>query len=383
VVIDNPRPAPQVLHMQQAQDASRGGAGAAGSAQDRAIANWLFAVAGMVFVMVVIGGLTRLTESGLSITNWRPVTGWLPPMSDASWEKLFAGYRQIPEYIELNAGMTLAEFKEIFWLEYIHRLWGRLIGVAFFVPFLWFAVRRRLDGPVFAGLAGLLLLGALQGGIGWYMVSSGLSERTDVSQYRLALHLGVAVAIYIALLRLGLWLRHGRPAARASGWRSALHGVLVLAFVTLVAGAFVAGTNAGMTYNTFPLMDGELIPSAIYDTEPGWLAAFEDITTIQFNHRLLATLTFAAVIGCWIAAARSSCKTTVCRPVGYVAAAALVQYLLGVSTLLTVVRIDLAVLHQAGALVLITALVMAVEAVSRQPESPGQIPGQIPGQGVS
>ncbi len=341
---------------------------------DRSVAAWLFIVAGMVFAMVIVGGLTRLTESGLSMTDWRPVTGWLPPLDEAAWQRVFDGYRQIPEYTQLNAGMTLDEFKNIFWLEYLHRLFGRTIGIVFFVPFFWFAARRMLDRPLFWMLAGLLALGALQGGIGWYMVSSGLSERTDVSQYRLALHLGVAVVIYILLLRLALWLRHGRPAIMSNNWLNATRTLLGLAFVTTIAGAFVAGLNAGMTYNTFPLMDGELVPSNIYDTSPAWSAAFEDVTTVQFNHRVLASVTLLTILGAWIVAVRSGGKPLICKPVGFAACAALLQYLLGVSTLLSVVRIDLAVLHQAGAMVLITMLVYAVFCAGR-PGFTGEMQG--------
>ncbi|MEQ8666258.1 MAG: COX15/CtaA family protein [Rhodospirillales bacterium] len=334
---------------------------------DHLVARWLFAVAAMVFGAVVIGGLTRLTESGLSITDWRPLTGWLPPMSDEAWQATFDGYKRIPEYHAFNAGMTLDEFKGIFWLEYIHRLWGRLIGLVFAVPFVWFAVTRRLDRRLAWILAGLFLLGGVQGGIGWYMVSSGLTDRTDVSQYRLALHLGVALVIYVCLLLTALWLRRSRApwTAATAGWRSGLWVLLALVGVTVLSGAFVAGLNAGMTYNTFPLMDGVLVPSYLYEGSPIWRAAFEDIATVQFNHRVLAVITFAAIVVAWLVSRRPAETPAVSRSLSVILAAAVLQVTLGIATLLSVVAMELAVLHQAGAVVLITAVVWAVDHIGR------------------
>lgn len=333
---------------------------------DRAIAAWLLVVAGMVFGAVFIGGLTRLTESGLSMTDWRPLTGWLPPMSEAEWREVFERYRLIPEYTMINAGMSLDEFKGIFWLEYIHRVWGRLIGVAFALPFVWFMLTRRVDRTLFPILLGLFLLGGLQGGIGWFMVTSGLSERTDVSQYRLALHLGVAIVIYILLLRTAFWLRRGRlaPNVEMASARRPYWWLLGLIGVTLISGAFVAGTNAGMTYNTFPLMDGALVPSYIYDTSPIWLAAFEDITTIQFNHRLLAIVTLGLVAWLWLSSRRE--VATIQRAASVVLFFTALQVVLGIATLLSVVRIELASLHQCGAVALITAVLVAQEQLSRR-----------------
>ena len=334
---------------------------------DRSVARWLLAVAAMVFGAVVIGGLTRLTESGLSITDWRPITGWLPPLGEAEWQATFDGYKRIPEYRELNAGMTLNEFKGIFWLEYIHRLWGRLIGVVFAVPFVWFAVTRRIDQRLFAILSGLFLLGGLQGGIGWYMVSSGLADRTDVSQYRLALHLGVALLIYVCLLSTVFWLRRGRAAwsRDTAGWRRILWCLLVLVSVTVVSGAFVAGLNAGMTYNTFPLMDGELVPSYLYEGSPAWRAAFDDIATVQFNHRFLAVTTLLAIVAAWVASRGRLRESFVKWTFTVVAVVALAQVSLGIATLLSVVAIELAVLHQAGAVVLITVIIWSIDRIGR------------------
>jgi len=338
---------------------------------DRKIATWLFVVAGMVFGAVVIGGLTRLTESGLSITDWRPLTGWLPPMSDAEWMSVFERYKRIPEYFMLNAGMTVDEFKEIFWLEYIHRVWGRLIGVVFALPFLWFLVTRRVDRQLFPILLGLFLLGGMQGGVGWFMVSSGLAERTDVSQYRLALHLGIALMIYVLIIRTAFWLRRGRqaPDPASRGLRRPFWCLLVLIGVTIISGAFVAGLNAGMTYNTFPLMDGDLVPGYLYEMSPAWLSAFEDIATVQFNHRLLAMMTLAVVLWVFVWSIASGRPRAVKQAGGAIAIVAVCQVTLGIATLLSVVRIDLASLHQCGAVVLLTTVLWALEKLSRPASS--------------
>jgi len=234
--------------------------------RQRVIAAWLFAVCAMVFAMVVLGGVTRLTHSGLSMVQWRPVSGWLPPLGEAEWEQAFARYRHFPEYRELNPDLTLAGFKGIFWLEYVHRLWGRLIGLAFFVPFAVFLLRgwvdRRLAGKLFV----LFLLGALQGLLGWYMVRSGLVERPDVSQYRLAAHLGTAFVIYGAMLWVALGLLHPPSGPRPRPARGAWFAYVVVGLVMLTAlsGGFVAGLDAGFAYNTFPLMDGELVPAGLF-----------------------------------------------------------------------------------------------------------------------
>ena len=223
-----------------------------------AIATWLFAVLAMLFVMVVLGGVTRLTQSGLSMVEWHPVTGWLPPTSEAAWRETFQNYQQFPEFRQLNFTMDLTEFKKIFWLEYLHRLWGRLIGVAFFVPLIYFVARHRVDWRLGVKLGTLFVLGGLQGGLGWYMVKSGLAERPDVSQYRLSAHLGAALVIYGYMLWVALGLLFPEPQAPPGGrklWWSSL-AVLALIFVTVLSGAFVAGTDAGFAYNTFPLMAG-------------------------------------------------------------------------------------------------------------------------------
>ena len=329
---------------------------------DRAVGLWLLVCAAMVFAMAVIGAITRLSESGLSIMEWAPVTGALPPLSEAEWQRLFALYKEIPEYREHPGGMTLAEFKTIFWWEYIHRLWGRLIGVVFAVPFVWFLATRRIARRNVGPLLGVFLLGGLQGAMGWYMVASGFAERTDVSQYRLVAHLALAVAIYGWLLWLG-W-RYLRPREAGQGLSGALLAFTALAVVTLLSGGFVAGLNAGMVYNSFPLMGGRLVPSDYGFLEPWLLNHLANPATAQFNHRVLAVATVVAALGLWLRA-QSRGWGGLMMPV---AAMALIQLALGIATLLLVVPVWLGALHQAGALILFT---LALWALYRHPGHSG------------
>ncbi|WP_254424056.1 COX15/CtaA family protein [Thalassospira marina] len=319
----------------------------------RAVAMWLFFCAFMVFVMVVIGGLTRLTESGLSIVEWHPFTGIIPPLNEADWQRLYEEYSRYPEFQKVNGWMSVADFKSIFWLEFIHRLWGRLIGVVFFVPFVWFLVKRSIDGTTKWKLAGLFVLGGLQGVMGWYMVMSGLVDRPDVSQYRLTAHFGLALVIFIALLWVGLGQYAPRPVATAKSRR--ILGVLALVVFTALSGGFVAGTNAGFIYNTFPLMDGHLIPNGLFAFDPAWMSPFEDLKTIQFDHRWLAKLTFFIVLFFWWRTTRQDLASDQKKACHLMLAAVCLQVALGISTLLSVVWLPLGVLHQAGAVVLITA----------------------------
>ena len=316
----------------------------------RIISLWLLMICAMVFAMVVLGGFTRLTESGLSMTDWRPVTGWLPPLNEAAWQAQFDGYRTSPEYLKINRGMSLDQFKEIFWLEYLHRLWGRLIGIAFAVPFCIFIFKRWISKPLMFRLLVLFALGGIQGGIGWWMVKSGLVDHPDVSQYRLAVHLMMAFLI----IGLGLWFAldllfpERRTVSRTLYNLSTLS--LCLIFVTAFSGALVAGLNAGLIYNTFPLMLGEFYPSEGFQLSPWYLNFFEDIPTVQFNHRWLAISTFCVIILTWFAAKNSDARTR-SRSHGMLLAAIL-QVALGISTLLLMVPIPLAAAHQAGAVVL-------------------------------
>jgi len=315
---------------------------------------------------VVLGGVTRLTGSGLSMVEWKPLLGWLPPFTEADWQALFDKYRQFPEYQKKNIGMTLAEFEGIFWLEYLHRLLGRLIGVAFLLPFLWFLVRRRIDRRLLPRLVLLLALGGLQGLLGWYMVKSGLVDRPDVSQYRLAAHLGLAVLIYGVMIWLALSLLLARPAAAAPGLRRAALGVAALVLLTLLSGALVAGLDAGFVYNSFPLMDGRLLPAGYWRL--GAASPFEDIATVQFHHRWLAVLTFLAVVALWLYARGFELGPRARLAAHLVLAAAALQVALGIATLLSVVAIPLAAAHQAGALALFTmALWFVFETGAKSP----------------
>jgi cytochrome c oxidase assembly protein subunit 15 len=330
----------------------------------RAIAIWLFICCAMILAMVVIGGITRLTESGLSITEWRPFGGAVPPLGERDWQEAFALYRQIPQYQQLNPHMTLEEFKGIFWWEYVHRLWGRLIGFAFALPFLWFAVRRRIPGGLALPLVGLLALGGAQGALGWFMVESGLAERVSVSQYRLAAHLVLALLIYVCTLWLALSLLRPEPPGIAAAARARLrpHLWLVAAWaaLTVTFGAFVAGLDGGLIYNTFPLMGGELVPGEAFASGPVWLDPFENPATAQLIHRWLAVGLAILVLALWVRARRAGLPPDVRGAFGLLAAMVLVQAGLGIATLLLVVPIPLAAAHQAGAVLLLSAITFAL-----------------------
>jgi cytochrome c oxidase assembly protein subunit 15 len=318
-----------------------------------AVRVWLYAVAALIFLMVSLGGATRLTGSGLSITEWQPIMGAVPPLSEAAWQDAFAKYRQIPQYELVNPGMSLAAFKLIFWWEWTHRFLGRLIGIAFLVPFLWLLAMGRLARPLIRKLAGIFALGGLQGFIGWYMVSSGLADRVSVSQYRLALHMTLAVLIFGVVLWVAMSL--GSPARRERaagppGWRRVeAAGIAALVLLQVAAGAFVAGLKAGSGWNTWPLMEGALIPQGLGALSPWWANLFENALTVQFNHRLLA-YAIAAAVGWHLWSLLRGAPDPAVRASGLVlGGAVLAQIVLGVWTLLAYVPIPLALLHQAGA----------------------------------
>lgn len=321
----------------------------------RQIAIWLFCVAGLIFLMVIVGGLTRLTESGLSITQWKPVSGTLPPLSDAAWQDAFQRYKQIPQYEYVNKGMSLAEFKEIFWWEWGHRQLGRLIGFAFFVPFVFFIVTRRVDRQLAPHLAVMFLLGGAQGALGWWMVKSGLSDRLEVSQYRLVAHLGLATAIYVYMLwtALGLWRRVPLDRLVSRGLVLSALGLVGFVYLQILMGGFVAGLRAGHIYNTWPLMLDAFIPDGLFSIAPWWRSVFEDMLTAQFMHRLVAYTMAGFVIWHLVAAWRSN-STVARQGATWLAIAVGSQVLLGIWTLLWVVPIPLGAAHQAGALIVLT-----------------------------
>lgn len=318
----------------------------------RAVAIWLFAVAGLVALMVVIGGLTRLTESGLSMVEWKPITGWLPPLSDTAWAAEFEKYKQFPEYQKVNIGMTLEGFKDIFWLEYIHRLLGRLIGVAFALPMVLFWILGRIPAGMKPHLLLMFVLGGSQGALGWFMVASGLVDHPDVSHYRLTAHLGLALLIYAYLLWGALSLtRHRRMLGTAGGGIAAVLAVAV--FLQILSGGLVAGLNAGLAHNTWPLMDGAIIPAGLLIADPWWINFFENAMTVQFQHRMGAYAVFVlAVVASVLLKDRASTGLR-----HGLLTAVLAQAGLGIATLLMHVPVWLGTLHQAGAVVVLTIAV--------------------------
>jgi len=319
----------------------------------RAMSRWLFVCAAMVFLMVVLGGATRLTESGLSMVEWKPLH-ILPPMSDAEWAEEFAAYQQSPEFVKKNSWMEVGDFKEIFWLEFTHRLWGRLIGFVFFVPFVVFLAKRQVDRPHFWKFLGLFALGGAQGALGWYMVASGLVDRPDVSQYRLAAHLLTAFVCFGLLLWVAVDLKAragGNPAPTADGAQLRPLAMFVTLFALLVvtSGAFVAGLDAGRGWNTFPLMDGALVPSGLYSETPWYRNWFDNHMTVQFNHRLLAMILVGLVIWMWFKSRTLLLSKGARIWLAHVVAMVFVQAALGITTLLLVVPIGWALAHQTGA----------------------------------
>ncbi|WP_420447861.1 COX15/CtaA family protein [Candidatus Palauibacter sp.] len=327
----------------------------------RIIAAWLLVGCALVAATLVVGGVTRLTGSGLSMVDWEPVSGVVPPMSAEGWEREFAAYRDSPEYRLVNQGMSLGEFKRIFWFEYTHRLLGRVIGLVFIIPFAVFLARRMIPRSLVPRLLLLLALGGAQGLLGWWMVQSGLVDIPRVSPYRLTAHLALAVLVYALTLWTALsLLRPGTgdgdaPAESGGGIGRWAGAVLGLASLTLLSGGFVAGLDAGLVYNTFPRMGDGWIPPDFFGANPWWLSPFEDRATVQFNHRVLAMLLLGGVTALWWVCARHvSGAARTWAHAGF--AAVWVQAALGVATLLLFVPIPLAVLHQANALVLFTAL---------------------------
>jgi cytochrome c oxidase assembly protein subunit 15 len=335
----------------------------------RAIAGWLFAVAAMIWAMVALGGATRLTGSGLSIMEWAPFAGVLPPLSDAEWTRLYDLYRTIPQYALVNQGFGMEGFQRIFWLEWLHRFWGRVIGLAYLLPLLWFWARGMIPAGYRAPLFGLLLLGGLQGAVGWFMVASGFeADRTAVSPYRLVIHLGLALVLYAAILWTALGLRSLPRAAAASpapaGLRRLIQAATLALVAAMLAGGFVAGIRAGFDYNTFPLMDGRLVPEGYAALSPAWRNLTENVAAVQFNHRVLATLALllALAAGLW-GWRRLPSGSGARRAAAALAAAVLAQYALGVATLLLVVPVWLGTLHQAGAVLVLTAALVALHAL--------------------
>ncbi len=331
-----------------------------GETGNRAVAIWLFACCFLIFGMISIGGITRLTHSGLSIVEWQPLVGTLPPLNDEQWEETFAKYRKTPEYTQVNQGMSLDSFKGIFWWEYVHRLLGRLIGAVFLVPFLWFAWRGKIRRQLLPRLSGIFLLGGLQGALGWYMVASGLVDDPRVSQYRLTAHLGLAVLIYAAIfwLALDLYRPRSRAAARSDFLRSARRhawAIVVLVFMMVLTGGFVAGIRAGLAYNTFPLMNGNVFPEEMFLLEPWYLNFFSNMATVQFDHRLIAWILALAIPWFWLRMRSAEASLRAKQGANWLLLLVAAQISLGISTLLLVVPVPLAAAHQVGAVLVFSA----------------------------
>ncbi|MDG6095207.1 COX15/CtaA family protein [Acetobacter sp. AN02] len=325
----------------------------------RLVSAWLFLICLMLLGMIALGGATRLTGSGLSIMDWRPVTGIIPPLSEAEWERQFELYKGIPQYHILHQGFGLAGFKQIFWLEWIHRFWGRLMGMVLLIPLIFLVIRGMITRSLTLRLLLFFILGGLQGGIGWFMVHSGFRENsTAVEPVRLVLHLSAALILYVAILWTALSVRWPEPPATedlpaARRTRMMVMATLGLISVTIIAGGFTAGTHAGFAYNTFPLMDGHLIPGHYAKLSPLWLNWFENIPAIQFNHRLLATLTALTIAATVITGLRSRPAPLTRVALTLLGWAVLIQYALGVTTLLLVVPVWAGAVHQTFAAILL------------------------------
>jgi len=351
----------------------------------RRLGTWLALWAAMVVLLVLIGGATRLTESGLSITEWKPVTGVLPPLDAAAWEAEFARYRQIPEYQQLNIGMSLEQFKAIYLWEFVHRLWARLVGLALALPLAWFVWRRQVRGPLAWRIGGILLLTGLQGAMGWYMVQSGLTVRTDVSQYRLAAHLALALLIYA----LAVWTAaelfgfgralgpyadlEPRPVTRLRARAAWFAGFV---YLTIVSGAFVAGLDAGRAWNTFPLMGGSVVPPGYWALSPGYLNAFENVAAVQFHHRVFGLSVAVLAVLLWRSSRGAPLSAAGRRLFLALPLLALLQATLGVTTLLLRVPVVFGVLHQFGAVLVLTAALVALaglQTTSGRRESPAAV----------
>lgn len=318
-----------------------------------AVEYWLYLCCFMIFAMAIIGAITRLTESGLSMVEWRPVTGWIPPLSAAEWDRVYGLYRDSPEFLHKHHWMEIDDFKRIFFWEWLHRLWGRLIGLAYALPLLWFAMRRRLPPGYGMKFAGVLALGGLQGAAGWWMVASGLIDRPSVSHFRLATHLGLALILFAAVWWLALDLRRARRNGTAVPASFCLkrHGLIALALVavTIVWGAFVAGLDAGLIYNSFPLMGGRVLPPETFHGG----SLLHDHAWVQFAHRWLAVAAGIAVLALALRTKDRALAVMIVAQVG-----------LGIATLLTQVLLPLAALHQAGAIAVLALLLRRLHAMT-------------------
>ena len=330
-------------------------------ANRRAVASWLYLCCGAVGFMIIIGGITRLTESGLSMIEWRPLVGMVPPLSVGEWERIFGLYRATSEFRLENPYITLNAFKSIFWWEYIHRLWGRIIGVLYAVGFIWLLLRGCINKSLLPHLVNLFILGGAQAVVGWWMVQSGFVDRTDVSQYRLVIHLGIAFLILGYMLWLSLSLIERKKAEQVSANTTRLaFAMLGVVCVTVLSGGLTAGLDAGLIYNTWPLIDGRIVPSGLFAETSIWLNFFENKMTVQFDHRFMAYVTIGIVFTLWWKIHRVPHVT---HAIHILLAVVIAQAMLGISTLVLIVPLPLAIAHQMSAIALFLTAVWTTHAL--------------------
>lgn len=329
--------------------------------RSRVVIYWLVICTLLIFAMIVLGGVTRLTHSGLSMVDWRPIMGIIPPLNEQEWQETFRQYQQFPEYQKVHSSMSLEAFKGIFFFEYAHRLLGRFTGLVFIIPLLFFWWRGNLTQSIRTRLIGIFLLGGAQGVLGWYMVQSGLVDEPRVSQYRLTAHLGLAVALYGYLIWTiaGLWLPKQNRQQASISWPT-FYPVLLIAtvYLMILSGGIVAGLKAGLGWNTFPLMGETFFPPGLYSMTPAWLSALENPTTVQFNHRILAYTVFTIATLLLIRVIRSETDVLLRRAVAGLYIALCCQVALGISTLLLFVPVSIAALHQACAIIVFSLVVV-------------------------
>ena len=335
--------------------------------KNRRVATWLLVCCALVFVMVVLGGVTRLTGSGLSMVDWRPVTGVLPPIGDSQWQQVFDMYQETPEFQKKNSYMDVHDFKGIFWLEYLHRLLGRTVGIVFLLPFLFFIWNGYILRRELPKYALMFVLGGMQGVLGWYMVKSGLVDNPSVSQYRLTAHLIAAFLIYAYMLWVALTLLFPSKSTEKHPWYGKTLALTSLIIVTIISGGFVAGLKAGKIYNTFPKMGEYWIPPDFLALDPPWRNFFDNMAAVQFDHRILAMATFALIVAYWAKLRKSNLPARIRRGVNALLHTAVLQVTLGISTLLLVVPIFLAATHQAVAMLLFTIAIYLCHGFRTQP----------------
>ena len=332
---------------------------------NRTVATWLLICCALVFAMVVLGGFTRLTGSGLSMVDWRPLMGWLPPLTDAEWQRVFEMYQQSPEFQKVNSDFDVNDFKGIFWLEFLHRLLGRLIGLVFFIPFVYFLVKGYIRRDEWLKYFLMFVLGGMQGVLGWYMVKSGLVDVPHVSQYRLTAHLVAAFAIYAYMLWVALSLLYPATGSTRHPWFKRTAWVTALASITIVSGGFVAGLKAGKIYNTFPMMGDYWIPPGALALEPVWRNFFDNMTTVQLDHRILAITTLVVILVYWFKARSADLPDRTRPAVNALMHTAVLQVALGITTLLMAVPVFLGALHQAVAMFLFTIVLYVLHSLRR------------------